>query len=121
MEFLSNYKGEPSPVLDFAARVWSGVRWISKHLIGQWDWDPPVWIGWVANRIRAGARIVRADWRIGALAAGGYEWYRLGPRPHYIDVTLTVPGPTDWDDNGRRPPKPLLVDFADPGRPPEGH
>ena len=124
MGFVSRYRSVSAGVLRGAAKVWSGVRWVSKHLIGQWDWDPPAWIAWLANRIRADIRIVSADWRIGTalalvvvLSTGGYEWYRHRPRPHYIDITITAPGPTEWDDNGRKPPKPLLVDFAESAAP----
>jgi hypothetical protein len=107
-----------------AANLWSGVRWVSQHLIGQWDWDPPVWLTWLANRVRAGARAVRSDWRIAAaltsvvvLCIGGYEWYKHRPRPRYIGVTVTQPALTEWDDNGRKAPKPLLVDFAESAAP----
>jgi uncharacterized protein YfaS (alpha-2-macroglobulin family) len=100
------------------------VRWLSKHLIGQWDWEPPAWNVWLTKRIRTGIEALRADWRIGGafalalvLSVGGYEWYRHRPRPHYIDVKITAPGRTEWDDNGRKPPKPLLVDFAESAAP----
>jgi hypothetical protein len=124
MGFVSRCRSVFAAVVNFAAKVWSGVRWISRHLIGQWDWDPPAWLAWLANRIRANIRIVSADWRIASalvaaivLSIGGYEWYRHRPRPHYINVTITAPGTTEWDDNGRKPPKPLLVDFAEPAAP----
>ena len=124
MGFVSVSGSVSAAVLAFAAKVWSGVRWISKHLIGQWDWDPPEWMSWLTSRIRAATRPLFADWRVTAaailtvaLAVGGYEWYRHRPRPHYIDVTITAPGLTEWDDNGRKPPQSLLVDFAESAAP----
>src|SRR5580692_10901558 len=108
----------------FAAAVWSGVRWFSRHTIGQWDWEPPVWAAWIGHRLKDGARIIRADRRIVAalalvmvLGGGGWYWYKHRPRPHYVQVTVTAPALTEWDDNGRKAPKPLLIDFDESAAP----
>ncbi|HWF10472.1 MAG TPA: MG2 domain-containing protein, partial [Bryobacteraceae bacterium] len=124
MGFDSGYGSVSNEFVRVAAGVWSGVRWLSQHLIGNWDWDPPAWLRWLTNRLKAGVQIVRSDWRIAAalaltivLAVGGYEWYRHRPRPHYVSVTLTAPGRTEWNDNGRKAPHPLLIDFEEAAAP----
>ena len=124
MPIISRLRESVSAVQNFAGKVWTGVRWVSHHAIGQWDWKPPVWANWLARQTKTGARYLKADWRRTAAASfalllllAGAWWYKHRPKPHYTEVAITAPGLTEWDDNGRQPPRPLLLDFDEAAAP----
>lgn len=97
---------------------------ILTAVFGKLNWHPPSWILWSGSRVRAGARYVAADRRrvIGLAAllvaiAAAATWYRLRPRPHFVEYAVHEPELTQFDEKGVASIKPLLVSFSEPAAP----
>jgi hypothetical protein len=50
-------------------------------------------------------------------AAGALTWYKLRPRPHYVEYTVTAPQLTEYDEKGISSIYPLTVEFKEPVAP----
>ena len=100
---------------------WTTIR---TRVIGQWEWQPPAWIGWSGSRIAQGWRYIVSDVKRAAAFVlafvavwGWFIWYVTRPVPHYVTFTATAPGLTEYGDMGPFPPKPLLVAFNESAAP----
>ncbi len=89
-------------------------------VFGQVQWQAPEWIRWTGVRFRNAVRYLFADRKrlmIAALAlvtaAGAVTWYKLRPRPHYVEYTVTAPQLTEYDEKGISSIYPLAVDFQE--------
>jgi hypothetical protein len=107
----------PNPVLHFVVRL-------IRKVIGQVHWQAPEWIPWTGLQFRGAVRYLTADRKrlmIAALAfvtvAGALTWYKLRPRPHYVEYTVTAPKLTEYDENGISSIDSLTVDFNEPVAP----
>jgi alpha-2-macroglobulin len=102
----------------------SGISWLTSHLFGRINWQPPAWTLWVVSQLARAWRYLTADRRRawGALAAllaiaGGLVWYKTRPVPHYVEYTATAPGITEYNEKGISSIKPLKVDFSESAAP----
>jgi uncharacterized protein YfaS (alpha-2-macroglobulin family) len=106
------------------AGFWESLRKLATAVIGQWQWQPPAWLGWTGRQCLRAWRFLLADWKRAAVlvllligSAAGYRWYKTRPIPHYVEYTLAPPGLTGYDDNGIAMIRPLLVTFKEPAAP----
>lgn len=94
------------------------------QLVGEWQWQPPQWMRWVRDRVARFANFLDEDPRrafvlllliTGVLS--GIAWYWTLPTPHYVAYTVSSPLLTPYDEDGRRPALPMLVDFSESSAP----
>ena len=104
--------------------ILSSVLKLIHKVFGQVQWQAPEWIRWTGLQFRGAARYLIADRKrlmIAALAvvtaAGALAWYKLRPRPHYVEYTVTAPKLTEYDEKGISSIYPLRVDFKEPVAP----
>src|SRR5206468_6041796 len=97
-------------------RIGQLLSWLAVMLVGRWNWQPPAWISFSADRTRRGwrylaARPSRAGALVAAVAAvaGGIAWYATRPKPHYVTVSVAPPGLTEYNDKGISSIKPLTL------------
>src|SRR3954463_7203178 len=102
----------------------ANLRAISTNIFGEWKWQPPSWLVWVARHVAHAARFLFANpRRIAALllllaaSVSGLIWYRNRPVPHYVAVTVTAPGLTEYGEKGISSIKPLVVVFDESAAP----
>lgn len=102
-----------NPIRTFLLRLIHGV-------FGHVDWRAPEWIGWSGLQIRNGIRYLIADRRRLAMAAlafvmaaGAVTWYKVRPRPHYVEYIVTSPKLTEYDEKGISSIYPLAVNFEE--------
>ena len=103
----------------------TGISWLTSHLFGRLNWQPPAWTLWVASELARGSRYLAADRRraLGALAAllaiaGGLVWYKTQTGPALCRVhRLPLPVLTEYNDKGISSIKPLTVDFNESAAP----
>jgi uncharacterized protein YfaS (alpha-2-macroglobulin family) len=100
------------------------MRNVIRKVFGQMQWQAPEWIHWTGLQFRNGIRYLMADRKrilIAALvlvvAAGGMTWYKIRPRPHYVEYTVTAPELTEYDENGISSIHPLMVEFKESAAP----
>src|ERR1700690_1535184 len=110
---LADPPDPPNPILNLIRKVFGDVQW-----------KPPVWIPWTGRQFNDSVRWLRADLkRIVAAAvvlvavAAGLAWYKLRPRPHYVEYTVTAPALTTYDDKGVPTIDTLKVEFTEPAAP----
>jgi uncharacterized protein YfaS (alpha-2-macroglobulin family) len=108
---------EPNPILRFALKL-------LHNIFGRVQWQAPEWIRWASLQCRNAARYLLADRRrlacaVVALvaAAGALTWYKIRPRPHYVEYAVTAPKLTEYDENGVATIYPLTVIFEEPVAP----
>src|SRR5437764_7073214 len=101
----------PNPILQFLLNL------IAK-IFGHVQWQAPEWIQWTGLQLRHAVRYLLADRKrllIASLAfvtvAGAFTWYKLRPRPHFVEYTVTAPKLTEYDEKGNPSIDPLMVDF----------
>ena len=107
----------PNPILQFLLKA------IHK-VFGQVRWQAPEWIQWTGLQVGNAVRYLRADRKrliiaalVFAAAAGALTWYKLRPRPHYVEYSVTAPKVTEYDENGVASIDSLTVDFKEPAAP----
>src|SRR4051812_31029045 len=95
-----------------------------KQVFGEWHWQPPVWLAWIARRIALAARFLVADIKraiaLPVLLAAifwGWVWYKNRPVPHYVTVTVAAPGLTEYGDKGISSIQPLAIRFDESAAP----
>jgi hypothetical protein len=102
----------------------AGISWVSRQVLGQWQWQRPVWIDWSGRQLGRGWRFATADaTRISiavaaltALNAAGI-WYKTRPTPHYVQYKVTPPELTEYDEKGISHIYPLTVEFNESAAP----
>jgi alpha-2-macroglobulin len=106
----------PNPM----SRIKLFLQKAARKVLGDVQWQAPEWIRWSAARIRRAIGYLRADPKrlIAAIvlvlaAAGGITWYKLRPRPHYVEYTVHDPKLTTYDDTGLAEIDPLTVEFTE--------
>ena len=74
---------------------------------------------WTEHQLQRAGRYLVADRRRIMVAAltllvitGALIWWKLRPRPHYVELTVTAPKLTTYDDKGAPSIDPLLVEFT---------
>ena len=99
------------------------LKWIHR-VFGHVQWQAPEWIRWTGLRFRHAGRYLMADRKrllVAALAvvvaAGALTWYKVRPKPHYVEYAVTAPKLTEYDENGISSIYPLMVDFKEPAAP----
>ena len=109
---------------DTPNRILRFARKLIHTMFGHVQWQAPEWIRWTGAQVSGAVRFLRADRKrlLAAavaflLAAGAIAWYKLRPRPHYVEYTVTAPKLTEYDENGISTIYPLAVDFAEPAAP----
>jgi hypothetical protein len=107
----------PNPILLF-------LRKSIHNVFGHVQWQAPAWIPWTGARLRKAGRYLVADRKrlivaalVAVTVAGAVTWYKLRPRPHYVEYTVTAPKLTEYDEKGISSIYPLRVDFAEPVAP----
>ena len=95
-----------------------------QKVFGQVQWQAPEWIPWTGHQFRRGGHFLIADKKRLAIialvfvtAVAALTWYKVRPRPHYVEYTVTAPDLTQFDDNGVPTIHPLTVDFEEPVAP----
>ena len=75
------------------------LAWLIVSLIGNWQWQAPVWLTWAETQRARGWRYLAASPTRAALlalvvvlAGGGYFWYASRPKPHYVTSRRARPG-----------------------------
>ena len=93
-------------------------------VFGHVQWQAPEWIRWSGLQFRHAVHYMMSDRKrliIAALvvvtAAGAVTWYKLRPRPHYVEYTVTAPKLTQYDEKGISSIYPLTIDFDEPVAP----
>jgi uncharacterized protein YfaS (alpha-2-macroglobulin family) len=106
------------------AKIPAVIAQIAAPVLGRWQWQPPAWIQFLARQIKRGAGFLAADIRRIAVAAliiisavAGYVWYKHRPIPHYVEVTVTAPDLTEYNDKGISVIHPLDIAFSEPAAP----
>src|SRR5579872_1517590 len=91
---------------------------------GNWQWQPPAWVSSIHRALTRAGRYLAADIKRTAFlllalvaAIGGWIWYRSGPKPHYVEYSITPPGLTEYNERGIYSIKPLVVKFGESAAP----
>ena len=107
----------PNPVLFFV------LKW-THRVFGHVQWQAPEWIRWTGAQFRHAGRYLMADRKrllaaalVFVAAAGALTWYKVRPKPHYVEYAVTAPKLTEYDENGISSIYPLMVDFEEPVAP----
>jgi uncharacterized protein YfaS (alpha-2-macroglobulin family) len=100
------------------------IRNLVLTIFGRWHWEAPAWIGAAGRGSGKAWRWLIADRRRLAAAVlavvalcGGTVWYKLRPRPHYVDYTITAPELTEYNEKGISAIHPMQVVFAESAAP----
>ncbi|MCU1257342.1 MAG: alpha-2-macroglobulin family protein, partial [Bryobacterales bacterium] len=111
-------------IVEWVRRLQARFSWLAGHVIGNLEWHPPRWIGWSGQQfIRAWRYLVADRRRVAALllalvsAMAGAVWYKTRPTPHYVNITLTPPGLTAYNDSGIAYIQPLKIAFSESAAP----
>jgi len=99
------------------------MRFLAK-VFGNWQWQPPAWIGGAVRTVAAVSRRLLSDvkWTLagfgilGVLVAGGV-WYASLPTPHYVKAMVVPPQLTTYDERGISEIFPLMVQFSEAAAP----
>ena len=101
-----------------------------RSIFGQIRWTPPAWLERLGEYLRASAqravswldaRRIASPLRFWMATASllavivasyaGWQWYKHLPEPHYLEVTVSQPGPTRFEPSDQaetNPPNPLV-------------
>jgi hypothetical protein len=108
----------------FAQKLPAAASWLSGHLIGHWNWQPPSWLGWLGRQFVQIWRFIASDIKRAAIVllalismAGAWLWYKSLPVPHYVKYTVTPPALTEYGDKGISSIKPLMIEFKESAAP----
>ena len=94
------------------------VSLLSK-VFGHFHWSAPEWVPWTERQLEKSRDYLLAD-RSRAVTvavallviASALVWWKLRPRPHYVDLTVTAPKLTSYDEKGVPSIDPLVVEFT---------
>src|ERR1700686_1390182 len=100
----------PNPILLFLLKLF-------RQVFGHVQWQAPEWIQGTGLQLRNAVRYLMADRKrflaaalVLVTAAGAFTWYKLRPRPHFVEYSVTAPKLTEYDDKGNPSISPLTVD-----------
>lgn len=95
-----------------------------RKVFGQFHWSAPEWVPWTERQLQKVERYFLADRRRIFIAvvtllviAGALMWWKLRPKPHYVEFTVTAPKLTSYDEKGVASIDPLIVEFAESAAP----
>ena len=93
-------------------------------VFGHIDWKAPNWVAWLGHHLCNAGRFFMADRKrivIVAVAlfalAGGLVWYKHRPKPHYVELSVTAPKLTSYDEKSVASISPLAVAFTESAAP----
>src|SRR5438094_5222391 len=120
MTNLATLRAFWAALLRVATKLTAGISWLGTRVIGRWEWQPPSWVAWTGSRLAQAGRYLAADAKRAGLILlvlagmlGGWIWYKSRPAPHYVTLTVTAPGLTEYGDRGISSIKPLAVQFSE--------
>lgn len=107
--------------------VAEGLADVAHSLVGNWNWQPPLWLAQTAQYAVDKVRLARSRPRhtlilaalVAALLSGGYfayKWWQARPKPLLITYTIKAPERTKIEEKGAKPDT-VVIEFSHPAAP----